>query len=400
MAIELIAIRRCDVLTRHQTLRQAEVWIQGDKIIGIYPFGQVTQPLGARIVDAKGLLVSPGWIDLQVNGGFGHDFTHDPGTLWEVAAELPRFGTTSFLPTIVTSPLSVFKGAIEIWVKGPPPGWQGAEPLGLHFEGPFLNLGKKGAHNPAYLRQPDLKQVDHWTVENGVRLVTLAPELPGALELIKELRRRGIVVSAGHTLASYEEAVTGFEAGITSGTHLYNAMPALEHRAPGLTGALLANPQIVVGLIADGIHVHPAMVKLAWQSKGSKGLALVTDAMAALGMPPGVYNLGDQEVTVDGNSARLSDGTLAGSILTQDAALRNLMDVSGVGIADLVPTVSATPASVLNLQSKGVIRPGADADLTLVTPQGQVVMTIARGRIVYNSEPDRVRLEQVRRLDL
>jgi N-acetylglucosamine-6-phosphate deacetylase len=272
--------------------------------------------------------------------------------------------------------------------------------LGLHFEGPFLNLGKKGAHNPAYLRQPDLKQIDHWTVENGVRLVTLAPELPGALEMIKELRRRGIVVSAGHSLASYEEAVAGFEAGITCGTHLYNAMPALEHRAPGLTGALLANPQMVVGLIADGIHVHPAMLKLAWQSKGSKGLSLVTDAMAALGMPPGVYNLGDQEVTVDGANARLSDGTLAGSILTQDAALRNLMEVSGVGIVDLVPTVSATPAGVLNLQNKGVIRPGADADLTLLTPQGQVVMTIARGRIVYNNEPDRVRLEQIRHLDL
>ncbi len=400
MAIELIAIRRCDVLTRHQTLRQAEVWIQGDKIIGIYPFGQVTQPLGARVIDAKGLLVSPGWIDLQVNGGFGRDFTQDPGTIWEVAAELPRFGTTSFLPTIVTSPLSVFERAIEVWVKGPPAGWQGAEPLGLHFEGPFLNLGKKGAHNPAYLRQPDLKQIDHWTVENGVRLVTLAPELPGALEMIKELRRRGIVVSAGHTLASYEEAVAGFEAGITCGTHLYNAMPALEHRAPGLTGALLANPQMVVGLIADGIHVHPAMLKLAWQSKGSKGLSLVTDAMAALGMPPGVYNLGDQEVTVDGATARLSDGTLAGSILTQDAALRNLMEVSGVGIVDLVPTLSATPAGVLNLQNKGVIRPGADADLTLLTPQGQVVMTIARGRIVYNNEPDRIRLEQIRHLDL
>jgi N-acetylglucosamine-6-phosphate deacetylase len=270
----------------------------------------------------------------------------------------------------------------------------------LHFEGPFLNLGKKGAHNPAYLRQPDLRLIDDWTVENGVRLVTLAPELPGALELIQELRSRGIVVSAGHTMASFEQAQAGFEAGVTCGTHLFNAMPALEHRAPGLTGALLAHPQMVVGLIADGIHVHPAMLKLAWQSKGSRGLALVTDAMAALGMPPGIYQLGDLDVTVDGSSAHLSDGTLAGCMLTQDAALRNMVEISGSVIADVIPSVSATPASVLNLQNKGVIRPGADADLTLVTPQGQVLMTIARGLIVYNAEPERVKLEQIRHLDL
>jgi N-acetylglucosamine-6-phosphate deacetylase len=400
MAIELIALRRCDVLTRHQTLRQAEIWIQGDKIIGIYPFGQVTQPLGAKIVDARGLLISPGWIDLQVNGGFGHDFTQDPESLWDVAAELPRFGTTSFLATIISAPPAAYERAMEVWLKGPPAGWHGAEPLGLHFEGPFLNLGKKGAHNPSALRAPDMRLIEDWLVEKGLRLVTLAPELPGALDMIKELRRRGIVISAGHSLASYEQAMAAFETGVSCGTHLYNAMPALEHRSPGLTGALLAHPQAIAGVIADNIHVHPAMLKLAWQAKGSKGLALVSDAMAALGMPPGEYQLADQEVTVDETTARLSDGTLAGSILTQDAALRNLMEVSGAPIADVIPTVSSTPAALLNLQSKGVIRPGSDADLTLVTPQGHVVMTITRGQIVYNTEPERVKLEQIRRLDL
>lgn len=400
MPIDLIAIRRCDVLTRHQTLRQAEIWIQGEKIIGIYPFGQVTQPLGAKIVDAKGLLVSPGWIDLQINGGFGHDFTQDPASLWDVAAEMPRFGTTAFLMTIVSAPLETYQRALEIWRAGPPDGWRGAEPVGLHLEGPFINPGKKGAHNPAYLRQPELQPIERWSVENGVRMVTLAPELPGADVLVRELRRRGIVVSAGHSQATYEQAQAAFDAGLNTGTHLFNTMPALEHRAPGLAGALLANPQVVVSLIADNLHVHPAMLKLAWQAKGSRGLVLVTDAMAALGEPPGAYQLGDLEATVNGNAARLSDGTLAGSLLTQDVALRNMIEASGAQMADIIPSLSTTPAALLNLQQKGVVRPGADADLTLVTPQGEVVMTIARGKIVHNTEPERLKLEPDRRLEL
>jgi N-acetylglucosamine-6-phosphate deacetylase len=201
-------------------------------------------------------------------------------------------------------------------------------------------------------------------------------------------------------MATYAEAEAGFEAGIACGTHLYNAMPPLDHRSPGLTGALLYNPQVVVGLIADGVHCHPAMIKLAWQSKGSRGLALVTDAMAALGMQPGVYQLGDYEVSVDSGSARLSNGTLAGSIVTLEQALRNLMGVSGCALADAIPSLSGTPAALLGLQNKGVIRPGSDADLTLVTPQGQVVMTIAAGQIVYNTEPERFRMDQARYLNL
>ena len=398
--MELIVIRRCDVLTRHQTLRQAEIWIQGDKILGIYPFGQVTQPLGAKIIDAKGLLVSPGWVDLQINGGFGHDFTQDPSSLWEVAAELPRFGTTAFLVTIVSAQPQVYSGAIEAWRAGPPPGWQGAEPIGLHFEGPFINPGKIGAHNPAYALQPELQLIESWTVENGVRMVTLAPELPGAEGLLRELRRRNIVVSIGHSLATYDEAQAAFDAGVTAGTHLFNAMPPLDHRKPGLAGALLANSQVVVGLIADGVHVHPAMLQLAWQSKGSRGLALVTDAMAALGKPPGIFHLGDFEVTVDETSARLSDGRLAGSILTQDVALRNMVAAGAATMAEIIPALSTTPAALLNLQQKGVVRPGADADLTLVTPQGFVVMTITRGHIAHNTEPDRIKLEPDRRLEL
>jgi len=215
--------------------------------------------------------------------------------------------------------------------------------------------------------------------------VTLAPELEGALDVIRELRARNVVLSAGHSMADFDQAQAGFQAGVSYGTHLFNAMPRLDHRSPGLIGAMLNNPEVVVGIIVDGIHVHPAMVSLAWKAKGSRGLTLVTDAMAALGMQPGQYRLGDFEVTVDQTSARLPDGTLAGSILTQDLALRNLMDFTGCSLVEALPALTQTPAQVLGLTSKGRISPGYDADLTLLTPQGKVVAVFVSGELRFSS---------------
>jgi N-acetylglucosamine-6-phosphate deacetylase len=260
----------------------------------------------------------------------------------------------------------------------------GAVPLGLHLEGPFINPAKKGAHNPDYIRPPQADSAMDWTLKNGVRLVTLAPELPGALDLAARLLAGGVVVSAGHSMASFEQAQTAFDSGVRYGTHLFNAMPAMEHRQPGLAGALLADSRVVAGLIADGIHVHPAMVALAWKARGSRGLNLVTDAMTALGMPEGYYPLGDQTVKVDAVSARLPDGTLAGSILTLDQALRNLMTFTGASLAEVLPVVTGTPARLLGLERKGRITPGCDADLMLLSPSGRVYLTVVGGKVVYS----------------
>jgi N-acetylglucosamine-6-phosphate deacetylase len=217
-----------------------------------------------------------------------------------------------------------------------------------------------------------------------VRLVTLAPELPGALDVIRVLAERGVLVSAGHSLATYEEAEAGFAAGIRYGTHLFNAMPALQHREPGLPGALLTDPRITAGMIADGIHTHPAIVRLAWQVLGSARLNLVTDAMAALGMPPGRHLLGDFAVDVDATSARLADGTLAGSVLAQDQALRNLIAFTGCSLAEALPALTTTPARALGLSAeRGRIAPGQVADLVLLSPDLEVETTIAEGKIVY-----------------
>ncbi len=352
------------------------------------PVDEVVCPEDAQIIEAAGLYLTPGFIDLQVNGAFGYDFTADPTTIWHVAARLPRYGVTAFLPTIITSPLETVAAAQEIMTQVSVPGVTGAIPLGLHVEGPFLSLEKKGAHNPSYLRPPEPAKVSDWSPDGGICLVTLAPELPGALELVATLTRRGVVVSAGHSNATYAEAQAGFDAGIRYGTHLFNAMPALHHREPGLTGALLTDPRPTVGLIADGIHAHPSMICLAWKTLGNTRLNLVTDAMAALGMPPGRHLIGDFEAIVDRTSARLGDGTLAGSILSLDQALRNLITFSGCSLAEALPTVTTTPARLLGLaDQRGQLAPGFAADLVLLSPELQVVMTVVQGQIAYKQPP-------------
>jgi N-acetylglucosamine-6-phosphate deacetylase len=222
----------------------------------------------------------------------------------------------------------------------------------------------------------------------------LAPELPGALPVVEALAANGVVVGAGHSMATYREASAGFAAGIRYGTHLFNAMPPLEHREPGLPGALLHTPQLTAGIIPDGIHVHPAVVALAWAAKGARRLNVVTDAMAALGMAPGRYPIADQEVVVtarpDGVSeARLASGTLAGSVLTMDEALRRLIQYTGCSLGEALATLTATPADLLGIgQERGRLQAGAWADLVLLTPALEVVGTFVAGIPCFQSQPD------------
>ena len=252
----------------------------------------------AHVIDAEGLLVVPGYVDLQCNGGLGIDLAGDPERLWELGAALPRFGVTAWLPTIVTTPDGIVDRAIDALAAGPPQGWRGAAPLGLHLEGPFLSEEKRGAHPAALLRPPSLAAIEGWSRERGVAVVTLAPDVPGALEVVEALVARGVVVSLGHTPATHAQAVAAVDAGATWVTHLFNAMAPLHHREPGLAGVALADDRLHVGLIPDGIHLHPQVVAMAQRALGHR-LTIVTDAVAALGMPPGRQALGRTEVTID-----------------------------------------------------------------------------------------------------
>lgn len=383
----MLYITNTTIYSPTERIERGAVLTDGDRIVAVGPAEHLACPPDAQVIDAEGLLLTPGFIELQFNGGFGHDFTDDPTAIWPVAAQLPQHGVTAFLPTIITAPLEKSAAGRQVLAAGRPTGQRGATPLGLHIEGPFLNPARKGAHNPNYLRLASLDAVQDWSPENGVRLVTLAPELPGALPVIEALAARGVLVSAGHSAATYEEAMTGFDAGVRYGTHLFNAMPSLLARDPGLVGALLTDDRPFVGLIADGIHTHPAMIKLVWQALGPRRLNLVTDAMGALGMPPGKHLLGDYEVFVDGVSCRLASGTLAGSILSMDQALRNLTSLTGCALEEALQTMTTTAARALGLEhERGQVAPGYIADMVLLSPDLHVRGTIVDGELVYTAE--------------
>ncbi|MDH3301693.1 MAG: N-acetylglucosamine-6-phosphate deacetylase [Acidimicrobiia bacterium] len=336
----------------------------------------------ATTIDADGLHVAPGFVDLQVNGGYGIDLATEPESMWELAHLLPRHGVTSFLPTIISSPSAVTDRALAALAERPDD-HRGAEPLGLHFEGPMLNPDRAGAHDLGNLVAPDRQLVATWSRNNGVALVTLAPELPGAVEVIEHLMAGGVVVSAGHSTATAGEAAAAFDAGVSMGTHLFNAMSPMGHRAPGLTGAALADERITVGLIVDGVHVDPVVVKVAWRAKGPDRVVLVTDAVAAQGLGPGRHRLGDRTVIADAMGVRTDAGVLAGSALTMDRAVANLVEFTGCTLADALAAATRTPATVIGAIDRGHLGPGAAADVVLLEPDGSAALTICRGHIAH-----------------
>ena len=346
--------------------------------------GLVADGAGDRELDAAGLLVAPGFVDLQCNGGLGIDLAREPERLWELGAALPRFGVTAWLPTIVTSRDGTVERALAALAAGPPEGWRGAIPLGLHLEGPFLSPSTRGAHPAELLRPPTRTAIEGWSRATGVALVTIAPDLDGALPVISELTARGVVVSLGHTPATVEQAAAGVEAGATWVTHLFNAMAPLHHREPGLPGLALTDDRVHVGLIPDGIHVHPSVVAVAQRALGTR-LTIVTDAVAALGQPDGTYG----PITVGADGVRLADGTLAGSNLGMDQGVRNLVAFSGCAAVEAVHAASTAPAAVLADPTRGSLAPGMRGDLVLLTPDLNLVATVVGGEVLHDSRPGR-----------
>ena len=294
-------------------------------------------------------------VDLQVNGAAGHDLTSDPDRLWDVASALPGHGVVAFLPTIITSAPGVASRALEVLAAGPPVGWSGAAPLGLHLEGPMLAPGRKGAHPEEWLRLPAADVVDGWSREAGVAMVTIAPELPGALDVIATLVGRGVVVSIGHTEATAAEVAAAVEAGATCVTHLGNAMPAMRPREPGPVGAALGGASLVAGLIVDGHHLDPAFVRTAWRALGPDRFLSVSDTTAALGIPDGPARLGHREVVVAGGTVRLLDGTLAGSAASLTECVQLLVEQTGCSTADAVATATTTPLRLLGIDPATVL---------------------------------------------
>lgn len=346
--------------------------------------GVITEdtPGGPEVVDADGLIVTPGLVDIQINGGFGHDFTQDPTTIWTVGERLPELGVTAFAPTIVTSPGEVTELALDVVANRRPNGYRGAEVLGLHFEGPWISPEMHGAHNPAHIADPDNHTAGRWADSGLVSIVTLAPEREGAHTVIETLRTAGVAVSIGHTAANFATATDALSSGATMVTHLFNQMTPLGHREPGVVGAALLAARHCL-LIVDGLHIADGALEIAWQVLGEQRVILVTDAMAALGLGPGTYPLGDGPVTVGDNGPRTADGRLAGSVVTLPGAIANLTMSTSAGLPAALRCATTNPAVALGLVDHGDLRHGSRADVTLLDDDLRVVATLVGGERVH-----------------
>ena len=324
--------------------------------------------------DAGSPYLAPGFVDVHVHGWGGHDAMGDAAALDGMARALLRRGVTSFLPTAVTAPiaaLQAFAERVRSWIPDAPR--DGAEPLGFDLEGPFLAEARRGAHDPTHLRSPaDVQRAEIEPLVDGLRLVTVAPELPGAPELIAWLRERGATVSVGHSAATLEEARAGFTAGASSTTHLFNAMTGVDHRAPGVAVAALLDDAVYVELIADGVHVHPAVWTLVTRIKPIDRLLLVSDAVALAGTGDGRGRIGGLEVEVVGERVTLAGtSTLAGSVIALDSAVRNLV-ASGVALPAAGAAASRNPLALLGVTDRGRLAEGQRADLVELDADLQV----------------------------
>ena len=324
----------------------------------------------------------PGFIDLQVNGAFGHDITADPSTMWPIGERLLAHGVTAFLPTVITSPVQQRRAAYEA-IRARPPGYAGASPLGLHIEGPALSPDCAGTHPlPDLVDDAEALAGELVAEADAVALVTLAPEVANAARAIERLVAAGIAVSLGHTAATAAQTLDALGAGAAAFTHLFNAMGPMHHREVGATGAALLHPAAWISLIADGHHLADDAIRLAWRLAGPRRICLITDAMAGMGAPTGAYRIGGVRVRC-GQTARNHDGGLAGSLLTMPEAARRTRGLTGATWDDLAAVASQNQADLLHDTDRGRLEPGRRADLAIVDRHLRPIATIVAGEVAW-----------------
>jgi N-acetylglucosamine-6-phosphate deacetylase len=365
--------------------------VEDGQIVDVSSRSHSEVPSG-KVVDFGDAALAPGYFDIHIHGGAGLD------AMRASADELPRLGkfltthgVTGYFPTTVAAPLDSTCAALERLAdlieadaadKDDKSDAVQARPLGIHLEGPFLSHKRRGVHPPENLVEPTIAIFERlWQAARGhVRMLTIAPEIPGAMEVIAEAARRGVCVSIGHSDAVLSTAQDAVKAGARHATHTFNAMRPLDHRDPGIVGEVLSNDALSADMIVDGIHVEPAVVKIFMRAKGSDRAVLITDAISATGMPDGRYKLGPIEVDVkDGKCT--SGGSLAGSVLTMDRAVRNVTQFAGWSLRDAVRVASLNPARAVGMAaSRGILAAGADADFIVLTAAGDVLRTFVRGR--------------------
>src|SRR3984893_15334627 len=389
----MIVLSAHRLYTPQEEIPEPLLFIEDGLISAVTSRAQMEIPRNATVVDltkdSAGAILAPGFVDIHMHGGAGLDVMRaSPAELPHLNKFLTTHGVTGYFPTTVAAPLDQTCAALERMadaIEAAPGASNGnavqARPLGIHLEGPFLSHKRRGVHPPEYLAQPTRKVFDRlWQAARGrVRMMTIAPELPGALEVIAEAARRNVCVSIGHSDADLASAQAGVKAGAHHATHTFNAMRPLDHRDPGIVGEVLTDSQLSADIIADGIHVSSAVVRLFLHAKGFDRSVLITDATAAAGMPDGRYQLGPMEVEVKDGRCTM-DGKLAGSVLTMDRAVRNVVSFGGWSLQNAVRAATLNPAHAVGLSAEqGVLRIGSEANIVVLSPTGEVRKTIVRG---------------------
>ena len=380
-----LAIQAGTVLTPEHEIPQGTVLVEDDRIVAVGR--EIHIPADARRLKVPDTTCVPGFIDLHVHGAGGHDLMEGSAeAMAAVGRTLAARGTTAYFPTTLTASMPRTLAALESLgdlvrrMQSPPPKLI-AQPLGIHMEGPFLNPLRKGVHPAQHILAPtpELFENFYGAAGGALRILTLAPEAEGAEPVLRRALERSVLVGMGHTDATFEQAERAAGLGVRHVIHMFNAMRPFAHRDPGVIAATLLDQRLSAELIADGVHVSEPAIRLLVRAKGPGGVLLVTDGMAAVGMPDGTYRLGEDEITVQGPEARSRDGLLAGSVLTLDRAIRNVVQFTGLPLREVVQMATLNQARLMGLERKGRIATGADADLVLLTPSLEVAAVCTRG---------------------
>ena len=375
------------IVTPTQVIKNHTLILEDEIISAIIPDQKFIVEKNDHTINIKGKWVTPGLIDIHVHGAnYADAMDADPESINTLNQFFASRGVTGYLLTTGTASNSDISAVINCFQEYSPTE-DGAVPLGIHLEGPYLCEERKGAQPSIHLRDPDPAYYQRWFESGVIRLMTVAPELEGALALIQTGIKKGVEFAVGHSVASYEVMQEAIERGLRQATHTFNGMNPLHHRRPGGLGAVLSDDRLFAQVIADGVHVHPAVVNALVKAKGINRTILITDSIRAAGMGNGEYDLLGQTVSVKGNVARIASGSLAGSVLTMDQAVRNTMTFCDIPFAQAIQMASLTPAKSLNLHTeRGALKPGLRADVTVFSQDYSVETTIVGGNIVYQKD--------------
>ncbi|HKQ78413.1 MAG TPA: N-acetylglucosamine-6-phosphate deacetylase [Blastocatellia bacterium] len=385
-----LAITGGMIVTPNDVIENGVVLCEDGRITAAGPSSEIEPDPSSQIINAEGKFVMPGFIDTHFHGSGGDDvMANGAEGIRRISRALVKYGTTGYLATTIAARHEELMRAVEDTIAAEEDDPIAAEILGLHIEGPYINPKFKGAQPEWGIRDPNFDECNQLldAAAGRIKIMTIAPELPGGLEMIRMLASAGVAASVGHSEADYDTALAAIEAGATRATHLFNAMSGVHHRKPGLAAAVMNEPGIRAEMICDGVHVNPRMVSLAWKAKGREGMTLVTDATAAQGVGDGVFTLGDFRIQVRGPLCTLMDGvTIAGSVLTMSRAVGNAVAFTGMSLIDAAYTASLAPAEVCGVADrKGSIEAGKDADLAILNSDFSVSHTIRAGLVVYQA---------------